>query len=169
MSAQPQLLQIALSQADVVYTPDWVARDMVEFFKPTGRILEPASGDGAILKYLPGADWCEIEKGRDFFACITHYDWIITNPPYSCFGKWIYRGMEQADNVVYLAPCSKPFYSEKLFRKMQIWGSIKTIRVYGSGNKLDFPIGFLIGAIHFKKDYHGAMNISYFDAKNINK
>jgi adenine-specific DNA-methyltransferase len=52
---QPQLLQIALDKKDVVYTPDWVARDMVDFFKPTGRILEPACGDGAILKYLPGA------------------------------------------------------------------------------------------------------------------
>lgn len=162
-NTQPQLLQIALDKKDVVYTPDWVARDMVEYFRPSGRILEPAAGDGAILKYLPGADWCEIEQGRDFFQCAFGYDWILSNPPYSCFGKWIYHGMEVSRNVVYLVPCAKPFYSEKLFRKMRTWGRIKEMRIYGSGNKLGFPIGFLIGAVHFQKDYHGAMEISYYD------
>jgi hypothetical protein len=34
---------MALDPQDVVYTPDWVARDMVEYFKPSGRILEPLS------------------------------------------------------------------------------------------------------------------------------
>jgi hypothetical protein len=68
MSVQPQLLQIPLDPGDVVYTPDWVARDMVEFFKPSGRILEPCKGDGVFLKYLPPhAEWCEIQEGRDFF------------------------------------------------------------------------------------------------------
>ena len=162
MTTQPQLLQIALDKKDVVYTPDWVARDMVDFFKPTGRILEPACGDGAILKYLPGADWCEIEKGRDFFACVSRYDWIIGNPPYAAFGKWILRSMEIADNVVFLAPQAKPFYSEKLARVMDRWGKIKTIRQYGSGGKLNFPIGFMIGAIHFQRDYHGPMYTSFY-------
>lgn len=52
--SQPQLIQGALSPGDVVYTPDWCARDMVEWFKPSGRVLEPCKGDGAIYKYLPG-------------------------------------------------------------------------------------------------------------------
>ena len=38
---------------------------MVEFFKPSGRILEPCKGDGVFLKYLPSAEWCEIQEGRD--------------------------------------------------------------------------------------------------------
>jgi len=164
--AQSQFINPPQIEADVVYTPDWVALDMVRHFKPTGRVLEPAAGENAILKYLDNADWCEIKKGVDFFSCVSHYDWIITNPPYSCFGKWIYHGMEVADNVVYLAPCAKPFYSEKLSRKMREWGSIKEIRVYGAGNKLNFPIGFLIGAIHFQKGYHGALNFSYYEKEN---
>ena len=49
IAAQPQLLQIPLDPDDVVYTPDWVAKDMVEFFKPSGRILEPCKGDGVFL------------------------------------------------------------------------------------------------------------------------
>ena len=43
---QPQLLQIALDPGDVVYTPDWVARDMVDYFKPSGRILDPGGAAG---------------------------------------------------------------------------------------------------------------------------
>ena len=161
MSSQPQLLQIALDPGDVIYTPDWVAKDMVDFFKPTGRILEPCKGEGAIYKYLPdGSDWCEIREGRDFFAFNEQVDWIITNPPYSAFGKWINHGMAIAQNVVYLAPVAKPFYSEKLFREMQEWGKIKHIRAYGGGSKLNFPIGFLIGAIHFQRGYFGAMETS---------
>ena len=68
--------------------------------------------------------------------------------------------MALAENVVYLIPVAKPFYSEKLFREMQVWGKIKHMRIYGSGSKLGFPIGFLIGAIHFQKGYFGAMETS---------
>lgn len=158
---QPQLLQIVLDKKDVVYTPKWVARDMVEFFMPTGRILEPCKGDGVFLDFLPPhAEWCEVQEGRDFFAWAEPVDWIIGNPPYSSFGKWIYHAMAIAENIVYLAPSAKPFYSEKLFDKMLQWGRIKHIRVYGSGNKLSFPIGFVIGAIYFQKDYHGPMYTS---------
>ncbi len=111
VSSQPQLLQIALDKKDVVYTPDWVARDMVEFFKPSGRILEPSCGDGAFLKYLPGADWCEIEKGRDFFAAAEQYDWIIGNPPYSQFKQFLCHSFALAKNIVFVLPVDKPFNS----------------------------------------------------------
>lgn len=154
---QPQLLSVVLSQKDIVFTPDWVAADMVHHFRPTGRVLDPCRGDGAFTKYLPSADWCEIREGRDFFQWTDPVDWVFGNPPYSDFGKWILHGMAIGANVVYLAPCAKPFYSEKLFRVMQDWGRIKEIRVYGGGAKLKFPIGFLIGAIHFKRGYFGSM------------
>lgn len=163
--AQPQLFQVALNKKDIVYTPDWVARDMVNFFQPQGRILEPCKGDGMFLKYLPAqTEWCEIREGKDFFSWIEPVDWIIGNPPYSAFGKWIYHAMDIAKNIVYLAPSAKPFYSEKLFNKMLKWGKIKHIRAYGSGNKLDFPIGFVIGAIYFQKDYQGPMYTSLYQA-----
>lgn len=61
---------------DVVYTPDWCARDIVQHFKPEGRVLEPSKGGGAFLQYLPGAEWCEITEGRDQWGGIAemrHY------------------------------------------------------------------------------------------------
>ena len=80
--AQMQLLQIALDPRDTVYTPDWVAQDMVNYFQPSGEVLEPCCGDGIFLKYMPSAHWFEIERGRDFYAWSTRVDWIVGNPPY---------------------------------------------------------------------------------------
>lgn len=162
MIAQPQLLKIALDKKDVVYTPDWVARDMVEFFKPSGRILEPAAGDGAFLKYLPTADWCEIEKGRDFYTVTEHYDWIISNPPFTQYSQWLYKSFEIAPNILYLVPCNKAFNGYEMMITSADWGGIKHMRVYGTGANLNFPIGFAIGALHYQKDYHGAMEMSFY-------
>jgi hypothetical protein len=151
-------MSIALNAADVVYTPDDVARDVVEFFKPSGKILEPCSGDGAFLKYLPGADWCEIEKGRDFFACHEHYDWIVGNPPYSIWSDWMRHSFEIADNIVYVIPINKAFNSDKMMREIADYGGICSIYVIGNGGMLGFvEVGFAIGAIHFQRGYRGGM------------
>jgi len=32
-------------KGDVVFTPDWVAKDIFDFFKPTGVILDPCRGE----------------------------------------------------------------------------------------------------------------------------
>jgi hypothetical protein len=162
VSTQPQLLQIALDRKDVVYTPDWVARDMVEFFKPSGRILEPSCGDGAFLKYLPGADWCEIEKGRDFFACQEKYDWIVGNPPYKIFTKWLEHSLALGENIVYLQIISSVFISYKRHKSIFAWGGIKHLRTY-SGDVFDIPISFNIGAFHFQRGYTGPMYTSFYE------
>ena len=31
---------------DKVYTPDYLARYIIDYFKPTGKIVEPSSGKG---------------------------------------------------------------------------------------------------------------------------
>lgn len=160
---QPQLLQIALDRKDVVYTPDWVARDMVEFFKPTGRILEPSSGDGAILKYLPGADWCEIECGRDFYAVTEKYDWIIGNPPYAQYSEWLNQSMAIADDIVYLIPINKECNGYEMMTALAKWGGVCHRRVYGPGSRLKFPIGFAIGALHYQRGYTGPMYTSFYE------
>lgn len=156
---QAQLLPMALNPRDVVYTPDDVARDVVNFFKPTGRILEPSAGDGAFLKYLPpDTDWCEIEKGRDFFACHEHYDWIIGNPPYSIFSDFMRHAFKLADNVVFVIPINKAFNSMKMMREIFEYGGIPAVYVIDGGGRLNFvEIGFTIGAVHFQRGYKGGM------------
>ena len=163
MSVQPQLLQIAIYPSDVVYTPDWVARDMVNFFKPSGRILEPCAGDGVFLKHLPPeTEWCEIEKGRDFFAWREPVDWCFWNPPYANFTKFLAHSFGIADNIVYLIPANKPFNSYKTAVEIGEYGGLRHMRYYGTGASLDFPIGFAIGAVHFQRNYTGGMYTSFY-------
>ena len=167
MTTQPQLFQIALDPGDVVYTPDWVARDMVEYFQPSGRILEPSCGDGVFMKYLPAhAEWCEIERGRDFFAWQEPVDWCFGNPPYSLFSEFLDHSMAVSSDICYLIPANKAFNSYSMIDRVMDWGGIKSIRVYGTGAKLKFPIGYAIAAVHYKRDYTGATMITMYKGAN---
>ena len=89
---------------DVVQTPIQLAADIVNYYKPKGTILEPCCGEGNFLSVFPSkADWCEISKGRDFLELDgkKHWDWIITNPPYSKYREFLNKSMDVADNVVF--------------------------------------------------------------------
>ncbi len=70
---------------DVVLTKPRIAEMIVKHFKPSGRVLDPCRGPGAFWKHMPGAEWCEIEEGRDFLEWTQPMDWIVSNPPYSNF------------------------------------------------------------------------------------
>lgn len=165
MSAQPQLLiGIASNPSDVVYTPDWVACDMVDYFKPAGKILEPCAGDGAFLKYLPNAEWCEIEKGRDFFQWNKPVNWIFGNPPYSVIKQWLEYSFIYADNVVYLMPMNSPFNSMKRMKIILEYGNIKAIRAYGNGSIFGMGYGFAVGAFWFQRGYRGETQITICEA-----
>jgi len=89
---------------DRVYTPPELARDIVNHFKPCGRILEPAAGQGSFVQCLPGCDWCELDFKTDFFEATGHYDWIVTNPPYSKFSDFLAHALCLADNLLFLCP-----------------------------------------------------------------
>jgi hypothetical protein len=97
---------IPLGGDDCVNTPACLAKTIVEHFRPSGRILEPCRGGGTFLRAFPShcqCDWCEIQKGRDFLKVSGHWDWLITNPPYSQFRAFLVKAMEVSDNVVFLA------------------------------------------------------------------
>jgi len=150
---------------NVVYTPNLVAQDMVQWFKPSGRVLDPCKGDGIFLEHLPeGTQWCEITEGVDFFNYWERVDWIMSNPPYSGFYEWIYHSMKIADNFVYLLPANKPFISNRLMMLLREWGEIKHMRFYGTGNKLGFPVGFAIAAFHFERGNKNGCTFSYWAA-----
>lgn len=164
MSTQPQLFQIALDPCDVVYTPDWVARDMVEYFKPSGRILEPCCGDGVFLRYLPADTlWCEIERGVDFFAWHEPVDWIVGNPPYKQIKQWLDHSFSLTRDVAYLIPMNSPFNSMERMRIIHEYGNIKSIRAYGNGSLFGMDYGFAVGAFHFQRGYTGATMITMYE------
>ena len=122
-SAQPALLAMGRFGSDVVYTPDYVAADVVNHFKPAGRILDPCAGDGVFLRHLPAhAEWCEIERGRDFFQWLDPVDWLVGNPPYAVFSDWLRHSFTVARDIVYLIPVNKVFNSYSMMRDIAEWG-----------------------------------------------
>lgn len=158
----------ATNPADVVYTPESLAKTIIEIFAPTGKCLEPCKGQGAFLKYLPeDAEWCEIAEGRDFFDYHNTVDWIVSNPPHSIFDRWLEHSFEIAENVVYLVPFSKVFKS---------WGTLTQIRNYGgivriiglpSSRAAGFPFGYPLGIFHFRRGFAGATVITIDGSVNV--
>ena len=146
---------------DVVLTPDAIAADVVKHFQPTGLMLDPCRGNGAFWKHMPGAEWCEAREGRDFFDWTERVDWIVSNPPYSIFADWMAHSLEIAENIVYLIPVNKIFNSDRMMREIWTWGGVPEIYTVAGGGALGFPIGFAIGAVHFRRGYRGETRVTF--------
>lgn len=148
-----------LNPNDVVFTPVEIAKHIIHLFKPEGKCLEPCMGEGAFYNLLPpGSDWCEITKGRDFYDYNHNVDWIVTNPPYSDFDKFMERSFSLADNVVFLVPVAKVFKSWGTMMQIKKYGGIVSVWFVPAG-RCGFPFGFPAGAFHFKRGYTGQTSI----------
>lgn len=148
---------------DEIYTPHWAAKDIVDHYKPFGKILEPCRGKGVFTDLMPGCDWCEINDGKDFFDYDEKVDWIISNPPYSLIRKFVLHSFKISDNIVYLIPVWKAFNAIGLQNELRSYGGIKEIRWYGGGGKLGFPMGNGIGTVYWKRDYTGPIHTTFYD------
>ncbi len=153
---------------DVVQTPAELAGRIVKHFKPKGKILEPCKGDGNFLNYLPGAFWCEIKEGRDFFEWNRRVDWIITNPPWSQIRAFLQHSMLLADNIVFLMTVN------------HVWTKARIRDVYTSGFGIkeiclvemppSFPqSGFQLGAIHIARGWNREIAFSDISVQTISK
>jgi len=149
--------------SDVVYTPDWCAKDMLDWFRPCGKMLDPCKGGGAFFDKMPaGAEWCEIREGRDFFEWRDPVDWIVSNPPYSNFRAFLNHSFTVADNIVYLVPVKNVFSAYGMLKEVNEYGGIAGIRLYGGGARVNFPMGNAIGAVHFKRGHSGQCEITHY-------
>lgn len=107
-------------------------------------------------------DWCEIADGRDFLAidANTHYDYVVTNPPWSKMRPFLQQSMKSADNVIFLCLVNAFFMKAR----------IRDIRSAGFGFKeilfVDTPpkpwpqTGFALGAVHIQKGFDDAVTFS---------
>jgi hypothetical protein len=153
---QTTLFEPIVKTADVVYTPDFVSKHIIQWLNPSGSCLDPCRGDGAFYKFLKEPrDYCEITEGKDFFAFNGKVDWVIGNPPYSIFENFLIKAFEISDNVSYLVPTNKIFQRQIIMERINKYGGIKSIIIYGSGQLIDFPFGFSVGNFHFEKGYKG--------------
>lgn len=156
-----------MKRGDRVFTPDWCARDMVAHFRPSGIILEPAAGDGAILAHLPPETLtCEIDQGSNFFAFDGKVDWIITNPPYSKTRPFFNKAATVARDIVFLVPARNIVSGYGFVRDIHLWGGTVAIRWYGTGNSLGFPMGNAIAAFHWRRDYAGPTQQSFYQMED---
>jgi hypothetical protein len=145
-----------VNKNDIVFTPDWLAEKIVSMFDIGGIVLEPCKGEGAFMKYLPpDTEWCEIADGRNFYDYTKKVDWIVTNPPYSDFNRFLEHSFELADNIVLLVPVAKLMKSMGTLTSIFSYGGIVSCH-FLPASKAGFPFGFPCGIYYLKRGYTGS-------------
>jgi hypothetical protein len=151
---------------DSVMTPVSTAKFIIDYFWPSGTILDPCRGNGAFYDQYPEhclPSWCEINpdcvqhyaegaQPRDFFDHYFHVDWIMTNPPFSIFNHFLKHALGLAKNVVLLIPANKVFKATGLLNIVEESGhELRTILEMGGGSHHGFNFGFPMAAVHWAK------------------
>jgi len=150
-------------EKDIVMTPEYLAKEIIEYFNPFGVILDPSRGTGAFYDNFPGEnnEWCELAEGKDFLTYSNKVDWIITNPPWSKMQEFLAHGMRIADNIVYLTTINH-YTTKKRIRDMRGAGfAIKEIYNVPTPMKAWPQLGFQLAAIHTQRGYTGDIKFSY--------
>jgi hypothetical protein len=144
---------------DDIQTPLELAGEIVAYFKPAGRILEPCAGEGHFLTHLPGAEWCEIKRDRDFFAYQRSVDWIITNPPWSQIRGFMTHAFSLADNVVFLMTVNHAWTRARLRIAREQGFGLRSILLVETPRS--FPqSGFQLGAVHYQRGWSGPITLA---------
>lgn len=148
---------------DVVFTPEWLAIKIIKMFPIEGKILEPCKGEGAFLNNLPeGTDWCEIAEGKNYYDYNERVDWIVTNPPYSDYNRFLEHSFALAENIVLLVPVAKMFKSMGTLNQIMDYGGFVSIHILPA-SKAGFPFGFPCAVYYLKKGYKGDTKIEIMD------
>lgn len=160
-AVRPPFVPVVTIRDDRIMTPLLLARAIVKALGPTGMILEPFAGDGSFVKALRPygrVRWCEIDRGRDFFAWKKPVDWIVSNPPWSQFRTALDHALTLADHVVFLVTVNHWWTQAR----------VRIVRDAGFGYRhlllIDTPdtfraTGFAIGAMHLERGYDGPLAI----------
>jgi len=96
--------------SDVFYTPKPVALRMIEMCGDLegAKVLDPCKGGGIFYENLPDSCekfYCEITEGKDFFSFTDKVDWVIGNPPYSLWDRWIDHTVKITNRFCYIMNC----------------------------------------------------------------
>ncbi len=151
---------------DDVYTPPALAQRILDHYKVSGRVIDPCRGKGAFWR--EGWDWCEIKEGRDFLdwsgnwwppAVARHYDWCVTNPPWSKLRPFLQRAMQVSDNVVFLCLVNAFWMKARLRDMAQAGFAIREIALVETPPKPWPQTGFALGAVHVQRGYVGDIKV----------
>lgn len=141
---------------DNVMTPEPLAKLIVNYYNPSGTILEPCRGSGVfynLLREKGEVDYCEVAEGIDFldFNPVKKYDWIITNPPWSQLRPFLQKSMQVADNIVFLCLINAFFMKARLRDIRNAGFSIKEILEVPQPKENWPQTGFALGAVYVSK------------------
>ena len=144
---------------DIVMTPLYLAKKLIEHFSPKGKGLEPCRGTGNIWSLLKDADWCEINDGKDFYMYKNKVDYIFTNPPWSQIRKFLQHSYDIA-NEIYILCTVNHIWTKSRLRDMEKAGfGIREICIFNTPK--EFPqSGFQCGMIWISKNYNEKIKLS---------
>lgn len=160
-------------QNDNIYTrPEFAAR-VIDYFNPTGMVVDPCRGDGAFYdnlkdRYGITLDWYEIREGRDFLDHDQPIDWLIANIPWShgAYRKISCHAFKHATNVVLLvryqnavsiADMQNDFLRHGHARKEVIHVDWKD--AFGDGKAAE---GFELVVIHWQRGWTGGVTETWW-------
>ena len=151
---------------DVVMTPLWFAKQIIDYFPLQGVVLDPCRGvSRAFYDQYPDhvqKDWCEILEDRNFFDWKVTVDWVIGNPPWSghAFTAFMSHAMKVADNVVLLIPSAMGLTTKKRIRVTELHGhGLKEIVFY------EWPVewkqfAFSLTVHHWQRGWAGGVKVT---------
>ncbi len=106
-------------------TPEHICKYMASFLPiNAGRILEPTSGQGNLVKALRPFGKVIAPKDFNLMKPAT-FDWIVMNPPFSPMKQGyeiLYRCMDMTDNIIALMPYLAIINGEKRTKDIFNWG-----------------------------------------------
>jgi hypothetical protein len=167
-------------KSDFYETPYSITRHLLanEPFDRTLRVCEPACGNGAIVRILQQSwDRSKItayDKDRDFLKDRNHYDYIITNPPFSLAYDFILRAKRSATKkFAFLLPLNY-LHGKKRYNGIyqDIQYGLRKVHVFIQYPLLGEPLredgkyrtGMLVYAWYvFQNHYAGLPTISWLD------
>jgi hypothetical protein len=133
-----------------------LARRIVEYFQPQGRIIDPCRATGSFHRAMPpGADWAEIREGRDFCDLPGPWDWGITNPPWTRdeYNRVSRHAFEHCENVVFLGTTTMICSLPRLNAAREFRHALREIVVIPWEDAGLQKQGFWIGAFHWQRGY----------------
>ena len=108
---------------------------------------DPCLGEGAFFDNFPteNKEWFEIDKGRDFLSSFGHWDWVVTNIPFSQPKQFIFKMAESCNKgfgILCLANSMTATRLKKLSNLGLFIDSVTTVyvREWGFGYRTDFYV-----------------------------
>ena len=148
-------------EQDLVFTPDYLAEEILKHYNPSGTMLEPCRGGGdfwaPMHNYTDEVRFCEITEGLDFFDFNEHVNWIITNPPWSKIRQFLDHSFKlDVDNIVYLCNVNAFMTKARLRSIAENGYGIKEFYCV-KAPKTNWPQqGFQLAATHIQKGWEGS-------------